>query len=86
MFAGLHQESFVLRLAPADVKAFLEIDGAKPFEPMPGRSMAGYVVVPESMLANSADLKKWLEKSFAYASSLPPKQAKAKAKKPKEHG
>ncbi len=78
MFAGLHQESFVLRLSPADYTAFLKIEGAKPFEPMPGRSMAGFVAVPPAMLQSPEELKSWLKKAFANVQSMPPKAPKAK--------
>ena len=78
LFAGLHQESFMLRLSPADYTAFMKIEGAKPFEPMPGHHMNGYVTVPPTMLQSSTELKSWLKKAFAGVQSLPPKAAKAK--------
>jgi len=77
MIAGLHQQSFILRLSNEDYVAFLEVRGAKPFEPMPGRAMSGFVVVPERML-NSADLRPWLQKALAHALSLPPKATKTR--------
>ena len=80
MFAGLHQDSFVLKLPAADYAAFLKVEGAKPFEPMPGRVMSGFVVVPPEML-NSDELKPWLEKAFSFTMSLPPKTPKAEAKR-----
>jgi hypothetical protein len=39
LFAGLHQESVVLRLGPADRAELLAVPGAERFEPMPGRAM-----------------------------------------------
>ena len=78
MFAGLHQESFVLKLSPADYTAFLKIEGAKPFEPMPGRTMAGFVAVPPAMLRSPEDLKPWLKKAFGSAQAVPLKTPKPK--------
>jgi len=77
MFAGLHQDSFVLRLSDTDYAAFLRIKGAKAFEPMPGHQMSGFVVVPSQML-NSKELVTWLEKAFSNAKSLPPKETKTR--------
>jgi TfoX/Sxy family transcriptional regulator of competence genes len=73
LFAGVHQENIMLRLSEAERKAFLALEGAHQFEPMPGRPMREYVVAPQSMLASPDDLIAWLEKSYAYAKSLPPK-------------
>ena len=81
MFTGLHEDKMILRLSDADRAVFLTLDGARPFEPMPGRPMREYSVVPEAMLANLPELDTWLAKSFNYAKSLPPKEAKAGKKK-----
>jgi TfoX/Sxy family transcriptional regulator of competence genes len=80
MFCGLHQEDLVLRLPPAERAKFLEQPGAEPFVPMPGRPMTEYVVAPPALLESRARLGKWLEKSLAYASKLPPKTRPKRAK------
>lgn len=80
MFAGLHQENMVLRLSESDRAGFRKLKGAVAFEPMPGRQMKEYTVVPEALLAKPHELDKWLAKAFAYASSLPPKEKKARKK------
>jgi TfoX/Sxy family transcriptional regulator of competence genes len=82
MFTGLHQDRMILRLSAED-RADLARQGAKTFEPMPGRPMREYLVVPESILKSEDELNAWLEKALAYCKSLPPKSAKTKAKKPK---
>ena len=78
MFAGLFQESMILKLPEEEVAKFLKLKGAGPFEPMPGRPMRGFVVVPEAMRQSKAKLNPWLEKALAYAKSQPPKVKKAK--------
>ena len=83
MFAGLHQESLVLKPAAPDYKAFLKIAGSKPFEPMPGRTMSGFVVVPTAMLQSPLELKVWLKKALTNARSLLPKVPKAKTPRAK---
>ena len=81
MFAGLHQDNLILRLPDDDRKSFLQHTGAKVFEPMPGRPMREYVVVPPPMLKSKAQLKTWFGKALAYAKSLPPKTSKPRSKK-----
>lgn len=77
MFMGLHNNSMILRLQEADRLDFAK-HGATPFEPMPGRVMKEYVVVPSEMLKSQAGLKPWIEKSLDYALKLPPKLKKAR--------
>jgi TfoX/Sxy family transcriptional regulator of competence genes len=78
MCAGLHQENFILRLSEKDREEFLHLKGAKPFEPMPGRVMSEYVVVPQDILRSEVRLGAWFMKASAYARSLPPKKKKVK--------
>jgi TfoX/Sxy family transcriptional regulator of competence genes len=72
MFTGLHQDRWVLRL-PEDARAEIETLGATPFEPMRGRPMTGFVVLPASLVEDPEALSPWLERSLAYARALPPK-------------
>lgn len=73
MFAGLHEAGMVLRLSEEQRAEFLRLKGAKQFEPMPGRVMREYVVVPKVLLDSPGRLRTWTEKSLAYVSSLPAK-------------
>jgi TfoX/Sxy family transcriptional regulator of competence genes len=81
MFMGLFQESFLLRLAEPERTALLRMQGAAIFEPMPGRPMKEYVVLPELVLSSRTALRSWVQKALRYGSSLPPKVKKAPAKK-----
>jgi TfoX/Sxy family transcriptional regulator of competence genes len=81
MFTGLHQENLILRLSEDDRRALLALPGAKLFEPMPGRQMKEYVQATPEVLASPKDLAAWMGKAFRYASSLPPKEKKAKKRK-----
>lgn len=76
MFAGLHQANMVLRLGEDERLEFLKQAGAKVFEPMPGRVMKEYVVVPPSLKSEEELLFKWTLKAFSYAKSLGPKVKK----------
>jgi TfoX/Sxy family transcriptional regulator of competence genes len=73
MFASLFQDKMILRLSSAD-RETLGREGARPFEPMPGRPMREYVVVPEVIRDSPSRLGKWLVKAQGYAASLPPKK------------
>jgi TfoX/Sxy family transcriptional regulator of competence genes len=76
LFMGLHQEALILRLSEKDRASFLRIEGASIFEPMVGRPMREYVVVPPSMLAGARPLANWIRRSLDYTSSIPPKNAR----------
>lgn len=77
MFAGLHEVGMVLRLPDEQRTEFLRLKGAEQFEPMPGRVMREYVVVPKVLLKAPEQLRTWVEKSLAYVSSLPAKPKKS---------
>ena len=85
MAFGLYQDSFMVRLPEVDRSARLA-DGWSLFEPMAGRPMREYVAMPPEVAAG-ADARFWLERSAAYVSTLPPKEAKPrKGSKPRARG
>jgi hypothetical protein len=77
LFAGLHKQSMIFRLSEKDQPAFLKLDGAGEFEPMPGRKMKGYVILENPLARGRKELARWISRSLAYASTLncnfPPK-------------
>jgi len=83
MFAGAHQNELFLRL-PADdrQKLMQEYDEVSAFEPMPGKKMAEYVAVPDSVSSQPGMLSLWIDRSYRYASALAPKQRKPKKESP----
>ncbi len=77
MFTGIHGDKLFIRLSESEIKKLTEMNlAATPFEPVHGRSMKGYVVVPQFFYSNEKLFDEWLKKSFKYASSLPPKKPK----------
>jgi TfoX/Sxy family transcriptional regulator of competence genes len=76
MFGGLHEERLFVRLDEAGRRRLLREPGATPFEPMPGRRMTEYVVVPHPL--TNRNLPKWLRAALRYAAGLPPKPGRAK--------
>ena len=71
MFAGLHQENLIVRLDERGRGALLAVPGAETFEPLPGRVMREYIVVPPRIVGNDVALREWIERAFAFAISLP---------------
>jgi TfoX/Sxy family transcriptional regulator of competence genes len=84
MFTGVHEDTIILRLSETDQKEIsLQSKEVKPFTPM-GRVMKDYVAIPEKAAGQETFLKYWMDRSFAYTRSLPPKIAKRPAgKRPK---
>ena len=80
MFTGLFGDDLFVRLPDADRDA-LEEAGGGPFEPMPGRPMTGYTLLPEAWRADEAHARDWIDRSLEWARTLPPKQPKPKKKK-----
>jgi hypothetical protein len=83
LFAGLHQEDLILRLPPYDRSEATAAVGARPFEPMPGRTMREYVALAGAERFKPTQLGAWLQRSFAYAQNLPPKSPRRPASKSK---
>ncbi len=73
LFGGIFADTVMVRL-PEDAR----LAGAKPFMPMPGRPMKGYVELPRTAIEKPAQLRKWLAEAHAYTATLPAKPAKRK--------
>jgi TfoX/Sxy family transcriptional regulator of competence genes len=73
MFVGLFQDEMFLRLNDEDRAAIRKEYGTPLFEPMPGRPMRSYVLVPRYVLKSPRLLRTWLTKGMEYAQALPPK-------------
>jgi hypothetical protein len=71
LFLGLHKQSMIFSLGDHDRLAFLKLDGAADFEPMPGRKMKGYTILAGPMSCDRAKLKSWVERSLEFTRALP---------------
>ncbi len=69
---SLHQDRWIIRLAPADEVALRQL-GGKDFEPMPGRPMRGYTTLPDAIIADPAALDAWIARAVANVRTLAPK-------------
>lgn len=75
MFFGVHATGLFVKL-PADAAAALLAAGGVPFEPMPGRAMGGFFVLPAALPGP----EQWVRRSYEYALTLPAKKAKVATK------
>ncbi len=78
MATGLFAGDWFVRL-PEDARTALLARGdARAFEPMPGRPMRDYVVLPQGVVDDADSLAAWVERSIAHTGSLPPKPGTAR--------
>jgi len=74
MFLALFGARVAVRLGDADRSELMGKKGSGPFEPMPGRPMTEYVLLPEAWRTQPKQARAWTERSLAYAAALPPKK------------
>lgn len=79
MATGLFGDRWWVRLSPDRLAAVLESGEATTFEVMPGRTMRGYAVMPDSVVRDDAAVASWASEALAYTSTLPEKTPKAKS-------
>jgi TfoX/Sxy family transcriptional regulator of competence genes len=72
MFTLLHQSRLAIRLPEEERERFLKKYKTSLFEAY-GAVMQEYVAVPDSLLANTKELQKYLDLSYEYARTLKPK-------------
>ena len=85
LFAGLFQDKLFLRLSPDQVIVLKQrFPTISNLEPMPGRPMKDYFVIPEALYRDSTIIPRVVRECAAYCSTLAPKAAKARktARKP----
>jgi hypothetical protein len=86
LFAGLFQDVAFARLPPG-VQAELEREhGVRHFEPMPGRPMRTYTVLPDAVLEDEDRFAELLAAACRFASALPPKEKAATKRSPRPRG
>ena len=76
MFAGTFQDKIVVKFGDD-----LSVPGAKTakgFEPMPGRPMTGFYIVPEEVVKSPAKLRAWVNHAHEYATKQPAKKPQAR--------
>jgi hypothetical protein len=81
LFAGLFGRSTMVWLPePARAEA-LALEGASLFDPMGNGSVrSDKVMLPESIMGDARELRRWIARAFEAAAELPPKAAKGAKK------
>ncbi|MBI1949422.1 MAG: TfoX/Sxy family protein [Deltaproteobacteria bacterium] len=79
-WTGLFEDKVVVRLPDGLHERFPRLAGAPPFDPMGGRPMKGWYVVPADVVADDGALARFMRDTFAAVLELP---AKTTAKKKK---
>ncbi len=81
MVAGLFQDQMIVRLSEKDRETLAAIPGAARFEPMPGRPMREYMVLPASIVDAPAKTREWLDRARGFVATVPPKASAKRTKK-----
>jgi TfoX/Sxy family transcriptional regulator of competence genes len=80
MFSGVFGDDLFVRVSDED-QARIRKQGGKPFEPMAGRAMAGYVLVPPGWQKKPDAARAYVMTALSWSRTLAPKSAKAKPAK-----
>ena len=83
MFSGVFGDDLFVRVSGED-QARVRKQGGKPFEPMAGRAMTGYVLVPAGWQKKPDAARAWVLAALSWSRALPPKGAKTAAPKKKK--
>ena len=76
MFAGLFGNDLFVRVSEENRKELLDKKGASLLEPMKGRPMKEYVVIPKTWRNQPETVQVWVIRSLDWTSRLPPKKTK----------
>ena len=73
MVCGVQGDDLIVRVGAENNASALAQPFVRPFMPVPGKPMAGWVLVAPEGVVTEQDLQHWVEKGFEYASTLPEK-------------
>jgi hypothetical protein len=79
MVSGLFESSWHVKLGPDERRELEAIPGSAPFEPMPGRPMTGFTLLPPSIVDDDRAIRHWVGRSVDYGATLPAKAPKTKS-------
>ena len=72
MACGVRGDDLIVRLAADAAPSVQDEPGVRPFD-LTGRPMKGWLQVGPDGHAEDDDLRRWVDRGVAYATSLPPK-------------
>jgi TfoX/Sxy family transcriptional regulator of competence genes len=76
MFMGLYGDDLFVRLSEDEGGELLDNKGASLFEPMKGRPMKGYFMIPRAWRNNQEKIQGWVNRSLAWTKKMPAKKPK----------
>lgn len=76
MFLGVFGAALFVRTEPSRRESAPADRGVLPFEPMPGRAMSEYVVLPEAIRGDEAHAAQWVARALAAALRAGPRAPK----------
>ncbi len=82
MFAGVTADGVFIRLPEPERTDYMAKEGGRSFEPMPGRIMKDYALVPAAALESEEALRALLRRSLDHAKKLPERLRLGRARKP----
>jgi TfoX/Sxy family transcriptional regulator of competence genes len=77
LVTSLHETRWIVRLPDDEGAVLLALPGTRPFEPMPGRPMTGYVALSPEIVDDEVAIRHWVDRAMTFGRSLPPKTPKA---------
>ena len=79
LFMGVYGATLFVRLCEPDRMKASSKAGFVAFEPMPGRAMREYWVLPPSVVNDKAEARRWVARALSYALTLPAKKPKVRS-------
>jgi hypothetical protein len=74
LVTSLFRDRWTVRLPDDQRSELLTLDGAGPFEPMEGKPMKGYALLPKTLNSDPEGAAAWVERAVAFGRTLPPKK------------
>ena len=71
---GLFEDGWMARIPAAELADAIAAGRARQFEPMPGRAMTGYALLPPEVIADDEAIGAWVDRAVAFTATLPPKK------------
>ncbi len=70
---GVQGDELIVRIGEAQDQAALSLSFVRPFMPVPGRPMAGWILVGPAGTNSEQELVEWINKGLEFAATLPEK-------------
>ncbi len=74
LFSGLYGDDMFVRLFEENREELLKVKGTSIFEPMKGKQMKDYIVLPKSWMKQKETVRAWVLRSLESVSKLPKKK------------